>query len=1067
MSKDEQTLVGETTAEDAAPTMGRRPSALRGILDLVLSAKMIPVLKSTLAFTISLVLIVLRDFDELSPFPPALISMLIVTIAGNAGGTIGASIVGATLALAGVGAGGLGFYILAHLHNEPVAQGAVLFVFIYFATLLKAQSMVFFGASLFSILVAFNGIYTSILLGGYDRGYLIAYLEAYCWGAAISLFVNFFIWPTSAEKQLRRTLVLSLEHVGTLGHLLSKTYTMTITEEEREARDRLAQTLRADFGFLTQKIAETVLEINWSKYSMADYSEFVLRTRALQLAAISAHSSLLGLADGDMELFKKYFLPNTAQPLHVFRRCVDNTVKDISLALESKSLKAAEAQPEYRQFVDVEAQKKAEVHSHSNDAAALGEELQRVEQDVEQQLELVSRRLESEVDHTDVLTARVSPSSPAAKTSSDGVRRPGAFEVSDPENSCKQSAGGPDCNYGVEKVVPLWNKFALTQQHILSELLATGVLHGQDDKLRMHLPQPSIRAAWSGARTPRETIGPLSRPQSHAPSIIDGTLEDDDDSIRIDEDAETRVTHHSLLRVYSFILAVRVYVEQLEAYHQAAVKFTAGKSNGPSRRLQVHFFQQLHKPWDNTMRRFLRGGLAMKPESAASLQDATRELGFDEAMALLENRDYVPKTMTMWQRFKALEDAIRSPTSIFALKSAAGAVVFSVLLLAHGSRQWFINYGIQSGLLTLIVAISPTLGQTVLGMFLQVSGSGIGYLWGVALLEMFRDVGGYKFNPYGMISLLAASAVPFFYLIYYVPRMFVFSLLALNSAGVLICMEWMYTTYYHRSYDTPIYRAGKLVAGLAIAMGIALLFQFFVLRNPARRTLRKSMANLTFSMLSYYTLFQAWLKVVVPMELDGDAPHPPTAALVRINEELHKRELKLQQDIIAMGPLLVFAGAERDFGPAFNPGPPTKIIQSLQLMLDRLKEARYTVGTTRVPGIITREFSQRLAPYRQRTVAMTKSSLLTCASSLASKAPLPSESLAKIYLESNRNDNLHDALLISSHLSRTTEGREAIMNGELTRYFACVMTLSGVTDQLLVLEKACHDLFGDIDSRLS
>jgi len=58
------------------------------------------------------------------------------------------------------------------------------------------------------------------------------------------LGVNILVWPTSAEMELRRTLVLSLEHVATLGHLLSKTYTMTITEDEKAVRDHLAQSLR-------------------------------------------------------------------------------------------------------------------------------------------------------------------------------------------------------------------------------------------------------------------------------------------------------------------------------------------------------------------------------------------------------------------------------------------------------------------------------------------------------------------------------------------------------------------------------------------------------------------------------------------------------------------------------------------------------------------------------------------------------------------------------------------------------------------------------------------------------
>lgn len=73
---------------------------------------------------------------------------------------------------------------------------------------------------------------------------------------------------------------------------------------------------------------------------------------------------------------------------------------------------------------------------------------------------------------------------------------------------------------------------------------------------------------------------------------------------------------------------------------------------------------------------------------------------------------------------------------------------------------------------------------------------------------MFRNVGGYAFNPFGIVTLLSLSSLPFFYLIYYNPKFFVLSLLALNSAAVLIITEWIYVEYYGRKFDTPIFRAG-------------------------------------------------------------------------------------------------------------------------------------------------------------------------------------------------------------------------------------------------------------------
>ena len=80
-----------------------------------------------------------------------------------------------------------------------------------------------------------------LLVGGFKRAYLEEYIKAYwlvalimpfeyrseyshrsSWSAAIVLIVNISIFPITSEKELRRTLILSLEHVATFTHLLAK-----------------------------------------------------------------------------------------------------------------------------------------------------------------------------------------------------------------------------------------------------------------------------------------------------------------------------------------------------------------------------------------------------------------------------------------------------------------------------------------------------------------------------------------------------------------------------------------------------------------------------------------------------------------------------------------------------------------------------------------------------------------------------------------------------------------------------------------------------------------------------
>lgn len=137
-------------------------------------------------------------------------------------------------------------------------------------SLVKAIGIRWFGFSLLAILMAFNGILTSIQLGGvFSPSYLEANLVAYLWGGAIALGVNIFIFPMSSERELRKTLVISLEHISTFAALIAKGYTLSSSREEREAREAMSQSVKADFTFLLQKIDETSIEINWSKFSMA------------------------------------------------------------------------------------------------------------------------------------------------------------------------------------------------------------------------------------------------------------------------------------------------------------------------------------------------------------------------------------------------------------------------------------------------------------------------------------------------------------------------------------------------------------------------------------------------------------------------------------------------------------------------------------------------------------------------------------------------------------------------------------------------------------------------------
>ena len=151
---------------------------------------------------------------------------------------------------------------------------------VYVYALVKAQGLRFFGFALLGTVMAFNGtllsniavsfikqqstgVYTTRYLSylgisepTFSPPYLQNYIESYCWGAAIVITVNLLVFPISSERQFRSTLVTSLYHVSTLLHLLSKTYTLDITEEEKKSRDMLSGSIRRDFAELNARLSK-------------------------------------------------------------------------------------------------------------------------------------------------------------------------------------------------------------------------------------------------------------------------------------------------------------------------------------------------------------------------------------------------------------------------------------------------------------------------------------------------------------------------------------------------------------------------------------------------------------------------------------------------------------------------------------------------------------------------------------------------------------------------------------------------------------------------------------------
>jgi len=313
--------------------------------------------------------------------------------------------------------------------------------------------------------------------------------------------------------------------------------------------------------------------------------------------------------------------------------------------------------------------------------------------------------------------------------------------------------------------------------------------------------------------------------------------------------------------------------------------------------------------------------------------------------------------------------------------------------------------------------------------------------------------------------MLIPYALILMYVLHEMPKYFVAALLAMNGTGTMLIAEWANRVVLGNvNYDSPVLRFGKSFATLGVALSIAATFQLFILRNPARRTLRKRLGALLFSQLSYMTLLQAYARAAMPNDPSRRAPD---AALKRVDEEMKHRELKLQAELIGLRPLVQFAAAEPQFSRPFRADIINRVLRTSQIMLDRMRECRTAIVSQPLPDAVLENFVQILSPYRRRNSQLLQLEFYLVASSVMSKAPLLRETPVELEGSAQVVNFMHDVLVLAARHARTEEGAKTIRSGAFTRYFHYIVGVTSLSGYLLSIEEACKDMFGELEDHLT
>ncbi|SCZ90896.1 BZ3500_MvSof-1268-A1-R1_Chr1-3g02359 [Microbotryum saponariae] len=1051
---------------------------------------LVSVLKATMALTLTFALIFSRPFANLNPHAGSSLNsvhllMVLAVVAAYPGKTVGGFVHNFIWSSLGLFGGVAVFVILATLCYAPLAQGFVFALWVYLVALVRALGPKYISFFLYGVLFAFNGIYSPIELAkqsgrlAFESSWLLAYFQAYGYGLVISLAVNFLVSPTQSSAELNTLLIASLQHISSLAHLTCKAYSKEIDADEEQVRSVLVQTIRSDYLALASRLEETAYEVRLrSQFRFVDWQDMIAKVQGLQQALITSSSALDLIDELDPEGInvKRHLLARSesAATFKAFRRGIDLVIASIVDQLLGNDNKQQQRKPTGEE--DVHGQEMRErwhLHSRANQEPTLpppatqprtgaaepvaGAPLSRKE--TMEQLMTIGDKLRREVQRSEIRQQQASressvsnapttndPPTPEEQAQAAADLRHTLSKrttVFDPER--RTPSGDEEKAYAAGSEVGFlrdaWERFAQVQADALISLIKDGSL-GIEDVLRIEEGMPGLQMmlydryadrlpkAWTSSLVAETS---LRRIRHAVPmSSFAGSSRGGEDSAHPEEVAISA----ALTKSYSILFGFGQLTDELCSLHSLV-------TTNRKKRIRPYIFytlrQRLLAPWQRP------NGMTLP-----------------EALATLKGDPYTALKVTLTQRFVWFERWLRGDRSLYAFKVAIGASLYTVFILTPSLQtNLFFKYGMTSSLITVIVAISPTLGQTTWTWVLQLAGTGVGALYGLIVLEIFHNVGGHVYNPYGLAAAIAVWAAFSSFIFYGSPQYYTASLLMMVGSGNVVILEYLYNenpvamATLRQPYEAPPLRFAHLIGSMGISIGISAILQLFFLRSPARRQLRKEIATITSSLARYNTLLQTLINVVAPAD---DAPMPSPEALDQIADELVQQEIAIQSALLKLPTTYGYAKVEPTFGLPFKADVLLKIINSHQIILDRLREARTAVGTRGFNETVHKDFASALFPYRLHSQRLARVLFHLAATSLMCKTPLardvPSSKPTWASFE-------NDALVLSRRLSQLPRGEAELKRPGFLRYWFYLVSLGSVSSELENLEQYLGELFDD------
>ncbi|RUP47226.1 hypothetical protein BC936DRAFT_145980 [Jimgerdemannia flammicorona] len=910
--------------EPALPKAGFR-KFIKNFGTFLSSAAFKNTVKGTLAFWTVALFILIDPVASIFKYQTVWMNVMLSAIVLSPGRTVGDFLDGAFLFIIGGIFGVLAWTLINVISGSNNAGMLVLLSIVIYATsVVRARGGPrMFAFSLVPSIMGFQGLYGAVTQGVFNQTLMLESLYAFFLGIAINTAVNVFLFPHTAETDLRQQLAISCINLSKFNSYIIKTYLLTISPEEISDRDRLSHVLTAERALLTRALNQVDSEVTYSEFSLKDYAIFVRSIHILQQYLLSVHLNIQNNSEfaQNSARFRDMFSTRLKEPLELLEIGARKAMAIIANKFDKQFGFVVVRHPPAADSADPEAQK------------------------LEFQFDNVPK---SGVDLSEILHRTVPSDDKDGNTAMD----PGEVIWS--------------CTHNLRNSVKLFEE---KQYNMLFELFEPEFLDSENDANGIDISDDITVLSAEQSPTGTKTPTPLSPPSaSQRPP---------------DREQEKRMWE-SLFACYFFMFGVREFIDEVNKLRDTVIG--ASPTNGdPSERrkskLRLHYRHFLPK-----FRKSHQKSSAPQAHQSPVNPPGSNSRGSSSVDVVVRRRTAnsvatsVTTTVTPEQetadkpkpqpvRFRAVRKTLlgmfcflESKQSIYGVKCTVVIAMVTLLLLLDGpSRLFFQQWNMQSTITTILVCMSPTLGQTYSSFIFQLIGNTFGMVWALVCF------GAWGYNPYVLRNSLPIA----------------------NLVG----------TPYERSY--------KAFVVLCIGLGFVFVFSVLLYPNLARRELRIQIAKLLAGVgCAYHSIIK-----ITSTESDVPASHDAAELeTVETIAHLRKTEIRLQMAIVRIQSLIKFAAAEPRLEKPFQADIYHRLVALIQVIADRLVTARLCIGPKGFSKEVMRNIMAPTFNMRNTMHTLVQTLLYIYSSSLMSKMELPNE-LPSAALQRNKLlDKLYEVI---------------------------------------------------------